>query len=138
MKKFRVTVDGTVYEVEVEELGGEVAARPVQQEQSKPATPASVAKPMVAPPGKKEERPAAKPAAPATAGGYRVTAPLPGVVVAVKISVGQQVVAGQTLLVLEAMKMENEIQAAQGGMVKEILVSQGASVNSGDVMVVIG
>ena len=64
--------------------------------------------------------------------------PLPGTVLSVKVAVGDTVAAGQTLVVLEAMKMENNIDADRAGVVKQILVQQGATVMEGDVLIVIG
>ncbi len=128
MKKFRVTVNGQTYEVEVEEIdAGEV--RPAPAEEVKRVVP--------------EEAP--KPAAPAKRGdvavpegGEVVKAPLPGVVVDVKVAPGQRVQAGDVLVVLEAMKMENEIPSPVAGTVTEVAVSKGQSVNVDDVLVVIG
>ena len=98
---------------------------------SKPA--AAKSKPAAAP--KKETAPA--PAAP-TAGGEKVTAPIPGKVLTINAKVGDKVSTGDLLLVLEAMKMENEIAATADGEVKEILVSEGQAVQTGDALVVIG
>jgi biotin carboxyl carrier protein len=71
-------------------------------------------------------------------GGQTVTAPLPGRVTHVAVSAGQAVTAGQTLLVIEAMKMENEFTARQGGTVTEVRVAAGQAVNAGDVLLVLG
>ena len=67
----------------------------------------------------------------------KVTAPMPGTILDVKAAVGAAVKKGDILVILEAMKMENEILAAQDGTVAQVLVAKGASVNSGDVMVVL-
>ncbi len=127
-KKYKITVNGTAYEVEVEDIGGTSA--PVQRPASAPV-PAPVAAPAAAP------APAPAPA-PASAGGTTVSAPMPGKVLKVAVSVGAAVNAGDLLVVLEAMKMENEIQAPSAGTVKEIKVSDGSPVNTGDVLVVLG
>ena len=124
MRKFNITVNGVAYEVEVEEVAGGQAAAP--------AAPAPKAAPAAAP----KAAPAAPKAAP-VAGGVKVTAPMPGTILEVKAAQGAQVKKGDILLVLEAMKMENEILAAQDGTVAQVLVSKGASVNSGDVLVVL-
>ena len=129
MKKFNITVNGKSYEVEVEELGG-VASAPV----SRPAAPAASA-PKAAP------APAAAPKAapaPVAGDGEVVASPMPGTILDIKVNVGDTVASGTVLLILEAMKMENEIMAPVAGTVKSISVSKGASVNSGDVLVVIG
>ena len=110
MRKYNVNVNGTAYEVTVEEVKGGVAPAPV-------AAPA----PAPAP---------APPAAPAGAG-EQITAPMPGTILDVKVSAGQAVKSGDVLMILEAMKMENEIMAPHDGTVTAVSVSKGASVESG-------
>jgi len=124
MRKFNITVNGTAYEVEVEE---------VKDGQQTPA--AAPAAPKAAP-APKAQKPAALKAAPAAAG-TRVNAPMPGTVLSVKAQQGAQVKRGDVLLVLEAMKMENEIAAPQDGTIAQVNVQKGASVNTGDLLVVI-
>lgn len=124
MRTFNITVNGVTYAVEVEETGA--AAAPVA------AAPVAPAAPVAAP----KAAPAAPKAAP-VAGGVKVTAPMPGTILDVKAAVGAAVKKGDILVILEAMKMENEILAAQDGTVAQVLVAKGASVNSGDVMVVL-
>ena len=121
-KNASVTVNGTAYQVELEEAP---AAAPVQ---------APVAAPVAA------AAPAAAPApAPAAAGaGKAVTSPLPGVIIAVKVKVGDTVKAGQEVAVLEAMKMENSIEATHDGTVTAINVAKGDSVLEGAPIVTIG
>lgn len=129
MRKFAITVNGQAYEVEVEEIGGAptFAAAPV-------AAPVAAAPAPVAAPAPKAAAP--KAAAPAAAAGSKpVKAPMPGTVLDVKVSVGQSVKNGDTLLILEAMKMENEIAAPADGVVASINVSKGATVNTGDLMI---
>lgn len=124
MKNYRITVNGTAYDVAVEELGqGAVAAAPVA------AAPAPAAAPVAAAPA----APAA-PKASGTEGSVKVTAPMPGKILGVKASVGQAVKKGDVIIVLEAMKMENEVVAPEDGTVASINVSEGASVESGDVL----
>lgn len=133
MRKFAITVNGVSYEVEVEEIGGApvYAAAPA----SAPVAPAPVAAPAPAAAPAPKAAPASKaPAAPAVAGGEPVNSPMPGTILDVKVSVGQSVKNGDTLLILEAMKMENEIRAPRDGVVASITVSKGATVNSGDVL----
>ncbi len=132
MRKFIINVNGTSYEVEVEEVGGVPSAAPVAAAAPAAApAPAPSAAPAAAP------APAPAPAAP-LAGSETVTAPMPGTIVSVKVSVGQSVNAGDVLCVLEAMKMENEIVAPKAGKVVAVSASSGASVNTGDALVSLG
>lgn len=123
--KLAVTVNGKAYEVEVP---GHVVAAPKVQ----PVKPAAAAAPVAAP--------AAAPAAPkkASGAGTAITAPLPGVITSIEVKEGDQVKAGQTVIVMEAMKMANNITAESDGTVKAILVQQGAQVQSGDALIEIG
>jgi biotin carboxyl carrier protein len=144
VRRFKVKVNDEVFEVEVEEVGREVrATRPVVQ--PPPAQPVQVVSP--APKAPAPPVPAPKPSAPSTApeapaagaapsgDGEAVRAPIPGVISAIKVSSGNQVAKGQVLLILEAMKMQNEILAPFDGTVTSVSVSQGASVQTGDVLV---
>ncbi len=106
MKKYRVTVNGTVYEVALEELTG---SAPV----SAPAAPA------------------------AAAGGEQICAPMPGNILAVNVAAGQAVKKGDVLMVLEAMKMENEIMCPRDGVVASVNTSKGATVESGALLCVL-
>ena len=104
MKKYKVNVNGTAYEVEIEEMTGAPAAAPV----------------------------AAAPAAPAASGACEsITSPMPGNILAVNVAAGDMVKKGQVLMVLEAMKMENEIMAPHDGKVTAVAVTKGAAVESG-------
>lgn len=122
MRKFIVNVNGTSYEVEVEEISGAKSAAPVVQA---PATAPAAA-------------PAPAPKAASISGGESVNAPMPGNILEVKVKQGDSVKSGDVLLILEAMKMENEILAPKDGVIASINVSKGATVNSGDVLCVIG
>ena len=121
MKNYTITVNGNVYEVTVEEGFTGAAFAP------KAAAPAPKAAPAAAP--KAAPAPAAAPAG--AAGAVAVTAPMPGKILGVKASAGQAVKRGQVLLILEAMKMENEIVAPQDGTVATINVAVGDSVEPG-------
>ena len=135
MRKFNITVNGVSYEVEVEEVGAGFAA-PVA-----PVAPAPVAAaPVAAAPKAATPAPAAAPkaAAPApVANGLKVVSPMPGTILDVKVSQGASVKKGDILMILEAMKMENEIVAPEDGTVAQVNVQKGASVNSGDVLCVL-
>ena len=118
MKKYKVNVNGTVYEVELEEITGAAAAAPV----AAPAAPAPA--------------PAA-PVAAAPAGGEKVTAPMPGNILSVNVAAGDTVKRGQVLLILEAMKMENEIMSPCDGVIASVNTSKGSAVESGALLCVI-
>jgi biotin carboxyl carrier protein len=121
-----VTVNGTPYTVELEEApAAPVQVVPVQ------AAPVQAAAVQSAP-----AQPAAS--APASGAGKAVTSPLPGVIIAIKVNVGDVVKAGQEVAVLEAMKMENSIEATHDGTVTAINVSKGDSVLEGAPVVTIG
>ena len=123
MKSYTITVNGTAYEVTVEENGN--AAAPVAAAAPKAAAPAPKAAPAAAP----------KAAAPAAgAGAVKVTASVPGKVVKVAASVGQAVKAGDSVIILESMKMEIPVVAPQDGTVASIDVAEGASVENGDTL----
>ncbi len=126
MKNYTITVNGNVYEVTVEEgFTGKTSA-------PKAAAPAPKAAPAPAAVPAPAAAPAPAPAAPAgAAGSVVVTAPMPGKILGVKASAGQAVKKGQVILILEAMKMENEIVAPQDGTVATINVSVGDSVEPG-------
>lgn len=127
VRKFRVTVNGEIYEVELEEIGGD----PVLSPPHVPA-PALVAQapPRIVPGFR------SKPALLQDDAGA-VTSPMPGTINRVDVLVGDQVKAGDVLFILEAMKMENLIKADVDGVVKEIRVTKGQAVNSGDTLAVI-
>ena len=130
MKSYTITVNGTAYEVTVEENGN--AAAPVAAA-PKAAAPAPAAAPKAAP----KAAPAAAPkaAAPAAgAGAVKVTASVPGKVVKVAASVGQAVKAGDSVVILESMKMEIPVVAPQDGTIASIDVAEGASVENGDTL----
>lgn len=133
MRQFRVLVNGNEYKVAIEELQGTTANAPAgiaTPDQAKP----SAAKPIA----QKKSTPASnpKPEANGEASGF-ITAAMPGTILEVRAAVGDPVVRGKALLILEAMKMENEIMAPCDGVIAEIHVTVGASVNSGDLLIVV-
>jgi len=132
MKKFNITVNGQAYEVEVEEVGGAVSAAPTPKAAAPVAAPAPKAAPAPA------AAPAPKAAAAVPAGAATVSAPMPGKIMSVAVKPGDAVKRGQVLLILEAMKMQNEIMAPSDAKVADVRVAAGQSVNTGDVMVVLG
>lgn len=128
MKKYNVTVNGTMYEVVVEEADAASVSAPV----AAPAAPVAPAPKAAAP----KAAPAPKAAAVAgSEGAEKVTAPMPGNVLEVKVSVGQSVKKGDTVIVLEAMKMENDIPAPRDGVIASVNVQKGATIASGDTIV---
>lgn len=123
MKNYTITVNGTPYNVTVEDANG--SAAPVAAAPVPAAAPASAPAPA----------PAAAPAAPAAAGSLSVDAPMPGNILDIKVSNGASVKAGDVLLILEAMKMENEIVAPQDGTVASVNVNKGDTVEAGQTLV---
>lgn len=126
-RKYRVTVNGKAYDVDVEEMGaGAPAAAPAPVAAQAPVSaPAPVAAPAPA-------------AAPVAAGAGSIESPMPGKVLKILVSEGAPVTAGQLVLILEAMKMENEIYASVAGTVTQLGCKEGDSVNTGDTLLVIG
>ncbi len=119
MKNYRITVNGVAYDVAVEELGAGVAPAVAP-------TPVAAA-PVVAPV-------APAPAASGAAGAVKIESPMPGKILAIKANAGQAVKKGDVVMILEAMKMENEITAPADGTVASINVAVGDSVESGDTL----
>lgn len=123
MKKYMIKLNGKVYEVEMEEVTGEASATILEKKSSTEAAATTVEK----------EKPV-QPSAP-VADAETVEAPMPGTIVSVAVKVGDQVKKGQVLVVLEAMKMENEIVAARDAQIVSVNVSKNDMVNSGDALV---
>ena len=113
MKRYNITVNGKAYDVAVEEVGG--SAAPVA---AAPAAPAPAAAPV--------------------ADGTKVTAPMPGTILDIKVAVGDTVKSGQAICVLEAMKMENDVNAPCDGKVLSVNTTKGSAVETGAVLAVIG
>ena len=147
MKEYKYIINGKEYEVNIGDIEGNIAnvevngqAYKVEMEKKaeapKPVV-RPVAKPAAAPAGPATPQPAAAPAA-GNASGKGVKSPLPGVILDVKVQVGDEVKKGQTVVILEAMKMENNINADRDGKITAINVKQGDSVLEGTDLVVIG
>ncbi len=130
--KYKVTLNNRVYEVEVEQ--GE-AMLIDEYELAAPAAPAAPAAVAAAAPV--AAAPAAAPAAGSLAAGEVVKSPMPGNILKINVSQGQQVSEGDVLIILEAMKMENEIVATKSGAVAQIAVTKGAVVETGTPLIVI-
>ena len=128
--KYKVTLNGRTYEVEVE-AGKAMLLSEYEAIAPAPAAAAPAAAPVAAAP--------AAPAAPVVTGaGEAVSAPMPGNILKVNVKTGDAVKSGTVLVVLEAMKMENEIMAPKAGTITQVVVAKGSSVNTGDALVVIG
>ena len=128
MKKFNVTVNGKTYAVEVEEVGagqGGFTYQPVQAAPEAPKAPVQQAP--------KKEEPKAAP----VGGGEVMSAPMPGTILDIMVTEGQTVKKGEIILILEAMKMENEIAASADGVVSKIYTSKSSTVNAGDPLLTI-
>lgn len=143
MKEYKYKINGNAYTVtigDIEDNVAQVAVNGVEyrvelEATKKAAVKVSAPKPAAAP----KATPVAKPAAAPAAGGAgkKVNAPLPGVILSIPVKVGQAVKAADTVVLLEAMKMENAIHAGTDGTVKEILVNAGDSVLEGNPLIVI-
>jgi len=136
MKMFRVVVNGIEYKVGIEEMAEENQPQS-RQNYAAPVPPAHTAPKSTVKTQPKHATPhATAKVEPAVTGGT-IVAPMPGTVLQVTVNIGDHVTKGQTLLVLEAMKMENEIMAPTDGVVHELNVTQGVSVNAGDILVIL-
>lgn len=132
LRKFKISIDGTQYLVEMEEVG---APQPTPADAvPAPAAPAPAPAPAPAAAPAPAPEPAPAPAAPAVAGSFAQTAPMPGTILDIHVKVGDTVTANQPVMVLEAMKMENEVVAEQAGTIASINVEKGAMVNPGDTL----
>ncbi len=126
--KYKVTLQGRTYEIEVQ--GGKASLLAEYDAAAAPVAAAPTAAPAPA---------ASAAAAPVAAGdGEAITAPMPGTILRVNAAQGDSVKAGQVLIVLEAMKMENEILAPRDGVVKQVITTKGSSVDTGAALMVLG
>ena len=135
VKTFKVTVDGQTYTVQVEEegeAGSPEATVKAAAQNPAPAPQAAPAAKTAAEPSKESPKPAAP-----SGNGATINAPMPGSVLEVNVAVGDAVNEGDVVVVLEAMKMENELTASQSGTVGQVLVKKGDTVNSGDPLIVL-
>ena len=141
MNEYKYKINGNEYNVAVEELEGNKAnvtvnGKSYQVELDRPAKPA-VSKPVARPAAAPAAAPVSAPAAPA-AGGAGIKAPLPGVILDIKVKVGDAVAKGQTVAILEAMKMENNINSDREGTVVSINVEKGQSIAEGTDIITLG
>jgi glutaconyl-CoA decarboxylase len=131
MKRFQITVNGNSYDVQVEEMDASAAPSPKKLPDSVPASP----KPAVEPVKAEKAAPTVQTPSTAPAGADELNAPMPGTIVNVMVKVGDQVKKGQVLLVLEAMKMENEIMSPKDAVIAAVHVNKSDSVDSGTLMI---
>lgn len=145
MKQYRFKINGNQYNVDINSIEGNIATVAVngtsyqvelENAPAAPSAPVQTVPVQPQPASQAQAAPAPKPAASGT--GTPVTSPLPGVIIAVKVNVGDAVKAGQEVAVLEAMKMENSIEAVKDGTVTAIHVSKGDSILEGAPIVTIG
>lgn len=134
MRKFNITVNGNTYAVEVEEIleNQDPSDPPVKKFSEREAKETLKPEPPVS---KVEKKESGSKSEPSVSGGIK--APMPGTISDVKVTQGQNVKKGEVLLILEAMKMENELMSPKDGVVKSVHVAKGDSVNTADVLVVI-
>ena len=145
MKKFKFTISGKPYEVEVQDIEGNIATVNVNgteykvemEEQAAPVV-APVARPAAKPAASSTAPAASKPAPAAGGNGYKMAAPLPGTIMQIFVHQGDSVKKGDKLLMYEAMKMENNLLAEADGTITAINCRQGDNVLQGDVLIIIG
>ena len=142
MKEFKYKINGNLYTVNINQIEDNIATvevngTPYKVELDKPAKKQikPLTRPQAAPVTPAGEPVVSRPAAASVAGAVR--SPLPGVILEINVSVGDTVKAGQKVAILEAMKMENNIDADRAGVVKQIFVQQGATVMEGDNLILI-
>lgn len=127
MKRFLIKINGKTYDAEVEVIGASAAAPAV--------APAPAAAPKAAAPA---PAPAAPAAAPKAGGPANVTSPLPGTVLRLVKNAGDTVAAGEVVMIVESMKMENEVVAPEAGRIASIDVAAGSAINTGDLLFTLG
>ncbi len=124
MKKYKITVNGKTYEVEVEEIGAQNFI-PTQTANA-PTSPEVTQQPKPQPQPKQKNS--------GTVGKQKITSPMPGTIMSINKKPGDKIQKGDVIMILEAMKMENEIIAPEDGVITSIDTSEGASVNTGDIL----
>lgn len=136
MKKFLISVNGTQYEVDVEEVVGETAAVAAPKAKEQPAARAvqTEAKAPAAAPAPKPKA-APQPPMEAKPGSETISCPMPGTVLKVAVKPGQTVKKNQLLVVIEAMKMENEIVSPRDAVIAGVMVTKGSTLNAGEPMI---
>lgn len=138
MRKFVVNVNGNSYEVEVEEVSGGSFSQPAPAPVSAPAAaPVSAPAPAPVPASAPAPAPVPAPKAQGPEGAVKLTAPMPGTILDIKVNPGDSVKKGTLVVILEAMKMENEIFSPENGTITTINVTKGQQVNSGDMILTI-
>lgn len=135
MKQFNITVNGKTYQVDVEEIGSSATTSAPQPHRTASKPVSTPVKHTAAPTSSPAPAPASAKGTPASGNGIAVTSPMPGTILDIKVSVGQEVKKGDVLMILEAMKMENEIMAPESGKVISIPVAKAASVNTSELLV---
>ncbi|WP_282920006.1 acetyl-CoA carboxylase biotin carboxyl carrier protein subunit [Ignavigranum ruoffiae] len=132
LRKFKIKIDGQEYLVEMEEIGDSQPSQPIQ-------TPLPIANEETQAPSTEEKTPAPQTNSVSTspASADAMKSPMPGKILKILVQAGDQVSENQPVMILEAMKMENEIVAAQAGMVQGIHVNEGQNVNAGDALITI-
>lgn len=147
MKEYKIKINGNNYDVAIDEVEDNVAKIQVngtpynvefERPIAKPKSAVKVNRPAVQAPATPQPAPVSKPAAASSADGQTVNSPLPGVVLKINVKEGDSVKKGDTLIILEAMKMENAIDAPCDGTIKSIKVQNGDSVLEGAALIVIG
>lgn len=133
LRKFKINIDGQEYLVEMEEIGGQPAASAQPVQQTQPAQPVQEATPAPA----VEESAPAGPESAAQASGEAMEAPMPGTILEVFVEIGQEVKENEKLLILEAMKMENEIVSSKNGKVTGIFVNKGDTIDAGTPLITV-
>ena len=139
MKKYRVYVNGQPYEVVVEEMNEQKTSSPPPAVTIvQPTAPSSEVQKAPVPQSATVTSPSPMEKTQSKSGeGFPVAAPMPGSIIDIKVNIGDRVNEGEVLVLLDAMKMENEVTAPVSGVIKSIAIQKGASVNTGDIMVVI-